>query len=165
MTFHAQNHRVLAAGSGADRGSDLAASASDALQRAEAEIREVIEGRRLAWNAQDVAGYSQLLAVDAELTSATGKSAHGRDEILRLYADQRQGIYRDAAISSTVVERIKFVTTEVAVADATFVMTGVRTSTGALPSVEGVNSYLLVCRSGSWVIWSMRSVPKIAIGP
>lgn len=165
MTSHAQNHGVRAADSDADQASELATSASNALQRAEADVREVIEARRLAWNAHDLAGYRRLLAVDAELTSATGKSADGREEILRLYADQQLGAYRDASISSTVVERIKFVTTEVAVADASFAMTGVRTSTGTLPLVEGVNSYLLVYRSGSWVIWSMRSVPKIAIGP
>ncbi|WPB58391.1 SgcJ/EcaC family oxidoreductase [Xylophilus sp. GOD-11R] len=124
-------------------------------------VREVIEGRRLAWNAQDVSGYGRLLAADAELTSATGKTAYGRDEILRLYVEQRQGVYRDASLPSTVVERIKFITDDVAVAEATFVLAGVRSADGAtLAPVEGTNSYLLVRQSGRWLISSMRGVPR-----
>lgn len=148
----------------ADRAA-AAASPPDALQHAEAQIRGLIEARRLAWNAQDVAGYSRLLAVEAELTSATGKTAQGRDEILRLYLAQRQGVYHAAAITATVVQRIRFVTDEVAVAEASFAMTGVHTAAGVLPLVEGLNSYLLVRRAGSWVIWSMRALPTAAIGP
>jgi uncharacterized protein (TIGR02246 family) len=132
--------------------------------RDETGVRQVIEARRVAWNAQDVPGYGRLLASDAELTSATGKTAYGRDEILRLYVDQRQGTYRDASLPSTVVTRIRFVTDDVAVAEARFVLAGVRASNGStLPPVEGINSYLIVRQSGTWVISSMRGVPNTSI--
>ncbi|MCZ2495288.1 SgcJ/EcaC family oxidoreductase [Xylophilus sp. Kf1] len=136
------------------------ARASAGARRDEAGVRRVVEARRLAWNAQDLPGYRRLLTPDAELTSATGKTAHGREEILRLYVDQRKGVYRDAALPSTVVDRIRFITDDVAMVDAAFVLTGVRTEAGApLPPVEGINSYLLVRRTDGWVIAAMRGVP------
>lgn len=153
------------AGAAALAGCAASATGSGAVAaRDETGVRRVVEARRLAWNAQDVPGYGRLLAPDAELTSATGKTAYGRDEILRLYVEQRKGVYRDAALPSTVVRRIRFITDDVAMVDAAFLLTGVRTEAGAtLPPVEGVNSYLVVRRPDGWVIAAMRGVPNQAM--
>ena len=152
------------AGNAAMVGCAMPVAGTATAGRDEAGVRRVVEARRLAWNAQDVPGYGRLLTPDAELTSATGKTAYGRDEILRLYVDQRKGVYRDAALPSTVVNRIRFITDDVAMVDAAFLLTGVRTEAGApLPPVEGVNSYLVVRRPDGWVIAAMRGVPNQAM--
>ena len=127
-------------------------------------IRDVIEARRLAWNAQDLAAYGALLAPDVELTSATGKTAAGREEVLRLYVEQRRGVYRDASLPSTVVQSIGLPADGLATAQAAFVLVGVRAGDGtALPPIEGTNAYTLVRRCGKWLISSIRGTPSSPI--
>lgn len=127
----------------------------------EAGIKETIEARRLAWNASDTETYKNLLTPEAELISATGKNAMGRDEIITLYVDQRKGVYRDAELTSTIVTRIKFLTADVATVEADYVMIGAVNSKGeAVPTIEGKNSYVMVRHSGKWLIDSLRGVPK-----
>lgn len=128
-------------------------------------VRQVVEARRVAWNAQDIKAYRALLTQNAELTSATGRVACGREEILRLYVEQREGAYRDASLPSTVVTRIAFEGADVAFAEAEFILADVRAADGeSLPRICGINSYRLVREDGKWLIASMRGIPQRSIG-
>ncbi|HQN13589.1 MAG TPA: SgcJ/EcaC family oxidoreductase [Quisquiliibacterium sp.] len=124
-------------------------------------IREVIVRRRLAWNARDSAAYAQLLTEDADIVSATGRSAAGRDAILRLLAEQHAGPYRGVTITNTDVTKIKFVRGDAAIADADFQLDGMRADDGsALPPLRGVLSFVLCKRAGTWLISSIRGMPN-----
>jgi uncharacterized protein (TIGR02246 family) len=130
----------------------------------ESAIRAVIEQRRLAWNAEDVEAYARLLAEDADILSATDRTASGRDEVIRLYVEQRSGAYRGASISSTVVTRIKFVRPDVAVADADTELTGVRGVDGNVlaPSKSQV-VYVLAKDGGQWLISCIRGLRRVSV--
>jgi len=133
----------------------------------ESAIRAVLEQRRVAWNAEDVEAYARLLAEDADILSATGRTENGRDEVIRLYVEQRAGAYRGASISSIVVTRIKFVRPDVAVADANTELTGVRGADGnVLAPSKGEAFYVLVKDGGQWLISSIRGLRRVSIqGP
>ena len=142
----------------------LGAIAASVSETDEDAIRRVIEQRRLAWNAQDTKAYASLLTPDADIVSATGRSAHGRDEVIQLYVEQRSGAYRGATVVSTFVTRIKFVRPEVAVVDADFEIEGVRGRDGnTMPPVNGLNSFVLVKGNGRWLILSIHGIPKSPI--
>jgi len=128
----------------------------------ETAIRALIEERRVAWNAQDTDAYSRILTEDADIWSATGRSAYGREEVIKLYLEQRKGTYRTANISSTQVTRIKLVRPEVALVDAEGELTGARSSDGAmLPPIKGQVLFLVVRENGRWLISSIRGVTRI----
>jgi uncharacterized protein (TIGR02246 family) len=130
----------------------------------EAAVRRVIEERRLAWNAQDTRSYATLLAVDADIVSATGRSAQGREEVIKLYLDQRAGAYRTASITSTVVERIKFVRPDIAIADAEVELEGARGTDGdVVPPTKSLVFFLLTKEGDQWLISSIRGASISAI--
>ena len=111
----------------------------------ETAIRTLIEQRRVAWNAQDIDAYGRILTDDADISSATGRSAYGREEIIKLYLEQRKGAYRTANINSTHVTRIKLVRADVALVDAEGELIGARgTDDALLPPVKGQVLFLVV---------------------
>lgn len=127
-------------------------------------IQLLIEQRRVAWNAEDVDAYARLLAEDADILSSTGRSASGREEVIRLYVDQRSGAYRGASITSTVVTRVKFVRSDVAVADAEAELAGLRGREGnALAPIKGQVVFVLVKEGGRWLISSIRGVTRVPV--
>ena len=124
-------------------------------------IRDVIVRRRLAWNARDAAAYGQLLTEDADIVSATGRSAEGKESILRLLAEQHAGPYLGVTITNTDVTKIKFVRADAAIADADFQLDGMTAPDGSpLPTLCGVLSFVLCKREGRWLISSIRGMPN-----
>jgi uncharacterized protein (TIGR02246 family) len=137
---------------------------AEASNGEESAIRQVIEQRRLAWNAQDTRGYATLLANDADIVSSTGRSAQGREEIIKLYVDQRAGAYRTATITSTVVKRIKFVRPDIALADAEAELEGARGPDGGIVApTRSLVFFILTKEGGRWLISSIRGAPISAI--
>jgi len=130
----------------------------------EAAIRKVIEQRRLAWNAEDTRSYAALLTADADIVSSTGRSAGNREEIIKLYVDQRAGAYRTATIASTVVKRIKFVRPDIALADAEAELVGARGPSGDIVApTRSLVFFILVKEGERWLISSIRGAPISAI--
>ena len=143
------------------------ASYTDGKDSDERAIREVVEQRRLAWNAGDTQTYARLLTEDADILSSTGRSAYGRDEIVKLYLEQRAGAYRGAALASTVVTRIKFVRPDVALADAEAEIVGARGRDGSLlVPTKVLATFVLKKENRAWLISAIRGAPIAAIqGP
>ena len=126
----------------------------------EAVIRKVIEQRRVAWNAQDTRSYAGLLAADADIVSSTGRAAESREEIIKLYVDQRAGAYRTATITSTVVKRIKFVRPDIALVDAEAELEGARGPDGSVVAPTRSLVFFILTKEGDrWLISSIRGVP------
>ena len=130
----------------------------------EAAIRKVIEQRRLAWNAEDTRSYAALLTADADSVSSTGRSANGREEIIKLYVDQKAGAYRTATIAWTVVKRIKFVRPDIVLADAEAELVGVRGPDGdVVPPRRSLVFFILTKEGDRCLISSIRGAPIGAI--
>jgi len=134
---------------------------ADNQKAAEAAIADVLEARRLAWNAGDLKGYRKLLTKDADVVSATGRKSAGRDALIALSAEQKQQpSYRDAIITATQIHAIRLVTPDVALVDATYRMTGVRIPADSEARlVAGSILFVMVEQAGAWRIASIRALP------
>ena len=127
-----------------------------------AAIADVLQARRMAWNAGDLEGYRKLLTEDADVVSATGRKSAGRDAVIALSAEQKRlPSYRDATITATEIDAIRLVTPDVALVDATYRMTGVRIP--AIPPRQGRLRdsilFVMVQQDGAWRIASIRALP------
>ena len=130
----------------------------------EAAIADVLEARRMAWNAGDLEGYRNLLTEDADVVSATGSRSAGRDALIALSAEQkRQPSYRDATITATEIHAIRLVSPDAAIVDATTRMTGVRIPADSeVRPVDGSILFVMVKQVGAWRIASIRASPPSA---
>ena len=128
---------------------------------AEAAIADVLQARRVAWNAGDLEGYRKLLTEDADVVSATGRRSAGRDAVIALSAEQKRlPSYRDASITATEIDAIRLVKPDVALVDATYRMTGVRIPDASEPGpVAGSILFVMVHQDGVWRIASIRALP------
>ena len=126
-----------------------------------AAIAGVLDARRAAWNAGDLESYRQLLTVDADIVSATGRKSVGRDALIALSAEQkREPSYKDATITATEIDAVRLVTPDVALVDATYRMTGVRIPADAeARPVAGSILFVMVNQEGAWRIASIRALP------
>ena len=124
-------------------------------------IAGVLDARRAAWNAGDLESYRQLLTVDADIVSATGRKSVGRDALIALSAEQkREPSYKDATITATEIDAVRLVTPDVALVDATYRMTGVRIPADAeAKPVAGSILFVMVNQEGAWRIASIRALP------
>jgi uncharacterized protein (TIGR02246 family) len=134
---------------------------TEATRAAEAAIADVLQARRIAWNAGDLEAYRRLLTEDANVVSATGRKSAGRDALIALSAEQKQQpSYRDATITATEIQAIRLVTPDVALVDATYHMAGVRIpADSAARPVAGAILFVLVKLDAIWRIASIRALP------
>ena len=134
---------------------------AEGTKATEAAIADVLEARRMAWNAGDLESYRKLLTGDADVVSATGRKSAGRDALIALSAEQkRQPSYQDATITATEIHAIRLVTPDVALVDATYRMIGVRIpADSAARPVAGPILFVVVKQDGAWRIASIRALP------
>jgi len=108
--------------------------------------------------------YAALLTEDADIVSSTGRSAENREEIIKLYIQQRAGAYRTATITSTVVKRIKLVRPDIALADAEAELEGARGPDGGVVAPTRSLVFFVLTKEGDrWLICSIRGAPISAI--
>lgn len=121
----------------------------------EKEIAALVALREAAWNAGDLAAYGTLLTEDADIVSATGRAARGRDALLALYAEQRAGALAGAR-TRTRVAAVRFLAPEVALADVDYEMRG-----GKVDAIRrGTMAFVLRKVGGQWRIAAIRSIPR-----
>lgn len=123
----------------------------------EVAIKELVAAREKAWNAGDVDGYRALLTEDADIVSATGRAARGRDAFLKLYAEQHAGALA-GAVTHTKVTHVRMLSDDVALADVTYEMTGGK----AAAIRRGLMAFILRRENGRWRISAIRSIPAQA---
>jgi len=128
-------------------------------------IRRLIGDREAAWNRGEVENYSLLLTPAADIVSATGRPARGRDAVLALYREQRAGAYK-GAVTSTPIDSIRFLRPDVAIVDARFSLSGLRAPDGsALPARRGLLTLVVTKEGSRWLIASMRGIPETPVVP
>ena len=106
------------------------------------------------WNAGDGAACSRSFAADADFTAITGLKAKGRDVIAKGHDEILATIYRGTQ-NSAVVESVRFLRPDVAVADVTFRFVGDVRPFGIEKTTCG-----LVCskENGNWSIAVFRNM-------
>jgi uncharacterized protein (TIGR02246 family) len=103
----------------------------------ETEIRERVKEYEAAYNAGDAEALGAIYAINATHTYALGFTHRGRDEIARGLREQFAGPFRGTHMVITPLH-IRALCPEVAVEEASFVLSGLKDASGAeLPPVRG----------------------------
>jgi uncharacterized protein (TIGR02246 family) len=119
-------------------------------------IRDVVAAREAAWNAGDTVAYAQLLTEDADILSASGRAARGRDELLKLFAEQHANAFAGVR-THTSVTHVRALGPGVALADVAYRLEGGKVDAFR----EGVMAMVLrQDPSGRWRIAAIRSIPN-----
>ena len=135
-----------------------AAGIGQERQRAKDEqaIRELVAARETAWNAGDTVAYAQLLTDDADIISATGRPARGRDALLKLFAEQHANVYAGVR-THTNVTHVRTLSPGLVLADVEYRLEG-----GKVDAIrKGVMAFVVrKDPSGRWRIAAIRSIPE-----
>ena len=118
-------------------------------------IVALVAAREEAWNAGDTVAYAQLLTEDADIVSATGRPARGRDALLKLFAEQHANVYAGVR-THTSVTHVRELGKDVALADVTYRLEG-----GKVDAIRrGQMAFVLRKDAGRWRIAAIRSIPE-----
>lgn len=99
--------------------------------------------------------YAQLLTEDADIVSATGRPARGREALLKLYAEQHANVFAGVRTTTTVTH-VRLLGKDVALADVSYALEG----GPALEAIRrGVMAFVLRKDAGRWRIAAIRSIP------
>jgi len=114
-----------------------------------------VAAREAAWNAGDTVAYAQLLTEDADIVSATGRPARGRDALLKLFAEQHANVFAGVRTRTAVVH-LRLLTKDVALADVSYELEG-----GAVDAIRrGMMAMMVRKDAGRWRIAAIRSIPE-----
>lgn len=135
-------------------------------QADEAAIRRVTDQFPPAWAKGDAKSLAALYAADADYVGSTGVTANGRAEIEKAYVTQLSGVYKGTALKAAVTN-VRFLKPDVAIANGTFEVAGVRGSDGReAPPRKGMSTSILVKQNGQWLITALRAwLPPPPSGP
>ena len=118
-------------------------------------IAALVAAREAAWNAGDTVAYAQLLTEDADIVSATGRPARGRDALLKLFAEQHANVYAGVR-TRTAVTHLRLLSKEVALADVSYELEG-----GNVDAIRrGMMAMVVRKDAGRWRIAAIRSIPE-----
>ena len=95
----------------------------DQPRRDEQAIVALVAARQEAWNAGDTVAYAQLLTEDADIVSATGRPARGREAVLKLYAEQHANAFAGVRTQTTVTQ-VRMIGGDAALADVSYALEG-----------------------------------------
>ncbi len=129
------------------------------------DIRSIGAQIQDAWNRADAKMLADLWLTDGDYVSSTGRSAHGRTEVQKAFAEQWATIYKGTKIAHTFTN-VNFVRRDVAIADGSFEITGMRDAAGKkLPARSGLSTIVAVKKGDRWYVAALRGmVPSVPIG-
>jgi uncharacterized protein (TIGR02246 family) len=118
-----------------------------------------------AWNKGDAKMLAALWLTDGDYISSTGRTATGRAEVEKAFAEQWAGIYKGTRISHTLTS-VRFVRRDVAIADGAFEITGMKDSSGkTLGTRSGLSTIVAVRKGERWYVAALRGmVPSVPAG-
>ena len=140
--------------------SGLAQSTAD-----ERDVRELGTQMQNAWNKADAKMLAALWLTDGDYVSSTGRTARGRDEVEKAFAEQWGGIYKGTKLAHTLTN-VRFLRRDVAIADGAFEINGMRDASGKILSTRSGLSTIIAARKGTrWYIAALRGmVPSVPAG-
>ena len=115
-----------------------------------------------AWNKSDARMVADLWLTDGDYISSTGRSATGRADVEKAFAEQWSGIYKGTKLSHTITS-IRFIRRDVAIADGGFEITGMKDPSGKTMGPRSGQTTIVAVKKGSrWYVAALRGmVPSI----
>ena len=145
----------------------LASSVAAAQTSADDEKDVRALGRQLqdAWNKADAKMLADSFLTDGDYVSSTGRTARGRDEVGKAFAEQWSGVYKGTKITH-VLTNVNFLRKDVAIADGAFEISGMRDASGkTLGKRTGLSTIVAVRKGTRWYIAALRGmVPSVPAG-
>lgn len=129
------------------------------------DIRELGTQVQEAWNKSDAKMLAALWLTDGDYVSSTGRTARGRDEVEKAFAEQWGGIYKGTKIAHTLTN-VRFLRKDVAIADGAFEIAGMRDPSGKrLPTRSGLSTVIAAKKGERWYVAALRGmVPSTGEG-
>jgi uncharacterized protein (TIGR02246 family) len=126
------------------------------------DVRSIGAQIQNSWNKVDAKMLADLWLTDGDYVSSTGRAAHGRSEVQKAFAEQWATIYKGTKIAHTFTS-VNFVRRDVAIADGSFEITGMRDSVGKLlPVRTGLSTIVAVKKGDRWYVAALRGmVPSV----
>jgi uncharacterized protein (TIGR02246 family) len=131
----------------------------------ERDIRELGTQVQEAWNKNDPKMLAALWLTDGDYISSTGRTARGRDEVEKAFAEQWNGIYKGTKIAHTLTT-VRFLRKDVAVADGAFEVSGMHDGAGKVIGTRSGLSTIVAAKKGTrWYVAALRGmVPSVPAG-
>jgi uncharacterized protein (TIGR02246 family) len=131
----------------------------------EKDIRAIASQLQQAWNKADARMLADLFLTDGDYVSSTGRTARGRAEVEKAFAQQWAGIYKGTRITVTTTT-VHFISKDVAIADGAFDVTGMKDASGKpLGPRSGLSSVVAAKKGDRWYIAALRGmVPSVPEG-
>lgn len=134
------------------------ASAQVGTAADEKDLRSISAQIQEAWNRADAKMMGDLFLTDGDYVSSTGRTARGRAEVEKAFAQQWSGVYKGTRIVPTVTT-VRFVRRDVAIVDGGFEVTGMRDAAGKVLSTRSGLSTIVAARKGDrWYIAALRGM-------
>jgi len=124
----------------------------------EKDIRAISGQLQDAWNKADARMLADLFLTDGDYISSTGRTARGRNEVEKAFAQQWAGIYRKTRIAVTITA-VRFVRRDVAIVDGAFDVSGMKDAAGkVLPARNGLSTIVAVKKGERWYVAALRGM-------
>jgi uncharacterized protein (TIGR02246 family) len=128
----------------------LAAAADDQA------IKDRVDEFQAAWNKNDTKAMAAIWTEDGSLINPVGVEAHGRADVEKIFIDEHAKRFKGTQYASSEV-KVQWVTPDVAVADVTANITGIRSADGAAaPDYLHHVVWVLVKKDGKWMAAAAR---------
>jgi uncharacterized protein (TIGR02246 family) len=131
----------------------------------ERDIRGIGAQIQEAWNKGDAKMIAALWLTDGDYVSSTGRTASGRDQVEKAFAEQWAAIYRRTRIAHTLTN-VHFLRRDIAIADGAFEITGMKDTSGkALGRRSGLTTIVASKKGDRWYVAALRGmVPTVPAG-
>ncbi len=141
------------------------ALAQNASAADESDVRALAAQLQQAWNKADAKMLADLFLTDGDYVSSTGRTARGRAEVEKAFAQQWAGIYKGTKIAITMTT-VHFIRKDVAIADGAFDVTGMKDPGGkAVGTRSGLSTLVAAKKGDRWYVAALRGmVPSIPEG-
>lgn len=114
-----------------------------------------------AWNRHDVHAMSEIFAEDGDLINPFGKVAKSRAEVERLIGEEHAGPLKSSRISIK-PENVRVLSSEIAIADSAYEITGARDPSGKEVNIRGHLTQVLKKQAGRWAVVSARPMVPLS---
>ncbi len=142
---------VLVAGSASAQ--PIPTPASDAT---DASVRAMTDQFVANWNKHDTAALAGLWTEDGDHTEPDGRTVYGPKEIKRLFDIEHGSVFKDSELN-LVVERVRAVGPNAAIADGTYELFGARDPAGnEIGTRTGYFFYVVVKDGDGWKVSASR---------
>ena len=131
----------------------------------EKDIRAIAAQLQEAWNKADAKMLADLFLTDGDYISSTGRTARGRAEVEKAFAQQWASLYKGPKITATMTT-VLFIQNDIAIADGAFDVKGMRDASGkSLGPRSGLSTVVASKKGDRWYVAALRGmVPSVPEG-